>query len=545
MILPENITKNEDESENDYNAKDLHRYDSFINKNDHEYWYNPNLIKDITSGVQKKLTCIVVICSLFILIESIGAYVSESIAIFTDVAHLLSDLVGFILSLVSVYLSKKSSNDKFSYGYIRAEVIGALFSVVIIWVLTIWIIIEAINRIANHEYENVNPGIMIVVSIVGLGVNLLMGFSLHDHGHGHNHDHGHNHNHDHGHNHKHDHGHNHKHEDGHCNKDHHKKSKTHGHCHEENHKHSDDNCKNEKEHNHNHLELVSDEKEIHSHSENLTSEQFSENEDFKNKNIIIKNQEQVNLISNNINRNQTDIKIKVSPEFGNVKSQTSLKKDDNQNFSQPLFDSQIKMSNTDQYFGKKTDLEYKNEKKEPLLKKKTTKKKNNEMNLSMVEIKESHNIRAASIHILGDTLQSLGVILVSVLIFFQPTWKILDPILSIVFCVIAVSLSLPVLRDVLILMMDTTPKELDSEQFRIDLAMIRGVTEVHDMHIWLLSHGKPSLTVHLKCSEEPEYVLKKATILCRKVGIFHSTVQVEMERNQTKYPIDCGHNVHN
>ena len=167
-----------------------------------------------------------------------------------------------------------------------------------------------------------------------------------------------------------------------------------------------------------------------------------------------------------------------------------------------------------------------------------------ELNLSVVEIHQSHNIRAAWMHILGDTVQSLGVILVACLIMFHPDWKILDPILSITFSLIAVSFSIPVMRDVIIMLMDTTPKELDFQEFQKDLCMIKHVTGVHDLHIWLLTHGKPALTVHLICSEEPEYVLKKATILSRKVGIFHTTIQVELEDNKSQYPINCGHNVH-
>ena len=53
-----------------------------------------------------KLVKIVLLCVTFIIVESIGAYLSNSIAIFTDVIHLFSDLLGFLFSLISVHLAR-------------------------------------------------------------------------------------------------------------------------------------------------------------------------------------------------------------------------------------------------------------------------------------------------------------------------------------------------------------------------------------------------------------------------------------------------------
>ena len=65
------------------------------------------------------------------------------------------------------------------------------------------------------------------------------------------------------------------------------------------------------------------------------------------------------------------------------------------------------------------------------------------------------------------------------------------------------------------------------------------VSEVHDLHIWLLSYGKPAMTVHLKVIHNPEVVLKKATLICRRSGIYHSTIQVEKQDD-----LNCDHNIH-
>ena len=63
------------------------------------------MIKDVSEGVKLKLLTVIGVVCVFIVIEAIGAFISNSIAIFTDVVHLFSDLLGFIFSLVSVVLA--------------------------------------------------------------------------------------------------------------------------------------------------------------------------------------------------------------------------------------------------------------------------------------------------------------------------------------------------------------------------------------------------------------------------------------------------------
>lgn len=76
-----------------------------LDQSESDVWYKPELYRDMQSGVKSKLIFIVGLCSFFILIELFGAILSNSIAIFTDVVHLLSDLLGFVFSLISVYLA--------------------------------------------------------------------------------------------------------------------------------------------------------------------------------------------------------------------------------------------------------------------------------------------------------------------------------------------------------------------------------------------------------------------------------------------------------
>ena len=79
--------------------------------------------------------------------EFVGGILANSLAILTDATHLLTDLAGFIISILSIWIGKKSASNTMSYGYHRAEVLGALASVVLIWGLTIGLVYEAVIRI--------------------------------------------------------------------------------------------------------------------------------------------------------------------------------------------------------------------------------------------------------------------------------------------------------------------------------------------------------------------------------------------------------------
>jgi len=125
--------------------------------------------------------------------EITGGLMANSLAILTDAAHMFSDFCGFFISIASIKIAKRPSTKTHSYGYHRAEIIGALVSVVLIWGLTLWLVVEAVDRIQNQDFE-INQDFMLYTSIFGLISNLLMMKVLHG-GHGHSHDGGHGHSH--------------------------------------------------------------------------------------------------------------------------------------------------------------------------------------------------------------------------------------------------------------------------------------------------------------------------------------------------------------
>ncbi|EFN51913.1 hypothetical protein CHLNCDRAFT_37115 [Chlorella variabilis] len=157
--------------------------------------------------IQQKLIAALCLAFVFMIVEVVGGLMAHSLAIITDAAHLLSDVSGFAVAVLAAVWAKRKSQEHFSYGYHRVEVLGALASVMTVWLVTGLLLFEAIQRIITPE--PVNGKLMFIIAVVGVGVNVVMlailghnhgpGSSCsHSHGNGHSHDHGHSHSHDHG-----------------------------------------------------------------------------------------------------------------------------------------------------------------------------------------------------------------------------------------------------------------------------------------------------------------------------------------------------------
>lgn len=103
-----------------------------------------------------KLKIVVGICFFFMITEVIGGIMSDSLAILTDAAHMLSDVGGFAISMFSIWIGQKKPSQSNSFGYHRAEVLGALASIMIIWAMVIWLALEATDRILYHDHYEIN-----------------------------------------------------------------------------------------------------------------------------------------------------------------------------------------------------------------------------------------------------------------------------------------------------------------------------------------------------------------------------------------------------
>ncbi|RXH84680.1 hypothetical protein DVH24_032964 [Malus domestica] len=334
-----------------------------------------------------KLSGLVVASLLFMVVEIIGGVKANSLAVLTDAAHLLTDVIGFSIALFTVMASGWEATSYQSFGYHRLEVLSALFSVQLIWLVSGILIYEAVNRIL-HKKEKVNGLLMFSVAAFGFLVNLIMVVWLgHDHTHhacgGLGQDHLHDHSHDHHHGHNHDHHH--------------------------------------RGHSHDHL---------------------------KEEESAILEEDKTSLVSNSVGKTKI-------------------------------------------------------------------------LNI---------NIQGAYLHVIADMIQSVGVMIAGGIIWARPDWLVVDLICTLIFSVFAVSTTISMLKNIYGILMERMPSEIDITGLEKGIKCIKGVQDIHDLHVWALTVGKTVLSCHV--TAEPavssSQIIDEIRDYCESTyRIHHVTIQIE------------------
>ena len=142
------------------------------------------------------------------------------------------------------------------------------------------------------------------------------------------------------------------------------------------------------------------------------------------------------------------------------------------------------------------------------------------------------NRRSAFIHMLGDAAVSVGVLLSGAIIMYTG-WSRLDPIVSLLIVAAILVSTWGLLRDSLHLSLDGVPASVNTSAVMSFLAGQRGVTDVHDLHIWALSTTSVALTAHLVVPDRgaEDALLDSVTPnLKRRFHIHHATLQIERDR---------------
>ncbi|KAL4339514.1 hypothetical protein GQ457_08G035360 [Hibiscus cannabinus] len=373
------------------------------------------------SASMRKLLMAVVLCVVFMSVEVAGGIKANSLAILTDAAHLLSDVAAFAISLFSLWASGWEATPRQSYGFFRIEILGALVSIQMIWLLAGILVYEAIARLINDTGE-VQGFLMFIVSAFGLVVNIAMAILL-GHDHGHHHGHGHDHHHGHG-------GNNHDHHD---------------------HSHSHDT-------------------EPHNHGLSVTSHHHHHH------------------------------------HHGS--------------------DSKPHDKNHDTH---EADAQHQ----EPLLTTYSDCEKKPESGGGAPKKKERNiNIQGAYLHVLGDFIQSIGVMIGGAMIWWKPEWKIIDLICTLIFSVIVLGTTIRMLRNILEVLMESTPREIDATRLEKGLCEMDEVVAIHELHIWAITVGKVLLACHVLIKREAnaDMVLNKVVdYIRREYNISHVTIQIERQ----------------
>lgn len=321
---------------------------------------------------RKRLYVVSVICLIFMIGEILGGYFAGSLAVMTDAAHLLVDFTSFIISLLSLWLSSRPATHRLSYGWHRAEILGALLSVFTIWLVTGVLVYLAVQRLISDDYT-IEGTIMLITSGCAVLANIIMALTLHQSGHGHSHG----------------------------------GLSSHGHSHSQ---------KNESNH------------------------------------------------SNNVQ---------------------DLEHNDNGQRAQQA----------------------------------------------------NASVRAAFVHVVGDLLQSLSVLVSAIIIFFKPEYKMADPICTFLFSILVLCTTFTIIKDILLVLMEGTPAGVKYGEVRDGLLAVKGVTAIHNLHIWALTMNQALLTAHVAIDEtvDAQTVLREMTQACYSSYNFHS-ITIQMERQADLKP---------
>jgi len=130
------------------------------------------------NGSRRPLLLALLITLVFSIVEVIGGVVSGSLALLSDSGHMFTDVLALGLSLGAAMLTTRPPTKKHTFGLHRVEILVALVNGLTLMVLAIVIIIEAVNRFQNPR--EVESSIMLIVSIIGLGANILGMLILHE-----------------------------------------------------------------------------------------------------------------------------------------------------------------------------------------------------------------------------------------------------------------------------------------------------------------------------------------------------------------------------
>lgn len=125
----------------------------------------------------KKITKVLVIIIIFMMVELWGHFKTHSLSLLADALHLLVDISGFIVSIVTLRIAKKPANARMTWGYQRIEVLGALLSVVLIWLAVGYLMVESFHKYLHPQ--EINGRVFFGIAAMGLLVNLGCVYVLH------------------------------------------------------------------------------------------------------------------------------------------------------------------------------------------------------------------------------------------------------------------------------------------------------------------------------------------------------------------------------
>jgi cobalt-zinc-cadmium efflux system protein len=143
------------------------------------------------------------------------------------------------------------------------------------------------------------------------------------------------------------------------------------------------------------------------------------------------------------------------------------------------------------------------------------------------------NVKSAFFHMVGDTISSVGVI-VGGLVILYTGWNLVDSLIGIFIAMLILGGAYRLVRESIDIFLEATPKDINMAKMLDDLHKIKGVKEIHHLHLWTITSGIYAMSAHvliedLLVSRSTQILQEIERLLQGKYGMEHTTIQFESE----------------
>ncbi|KAH8771163.1 cation efflux protein [Diaporthe sp. PMI_573] len=458
-----------------------------------------------------RISIMLAIDVVFFLVELITGFVVGSLALTADAFHMLNDIISLLVGLWAVNLARKATTDKYSYGWLRAEILGAFFNAVFLIALCVSIVLEAVTRLFEPP-EISNPKLILIVGCFGLASNLV-GFVVLG---GHGHDHG-----EHG-------GHEHEHGDGH----------EHAHGAHDELSHAEQGRANQEE---------EEDGPVLEHLPEVAVSRFQHKSSPPAQ--AAKSRRRASSGRNQVT-NIDDISIYPSSFRQDIIAATRPRPHDSTDESESTDEdnavAEEAATETTPLVGKKgasgsakhADHPPKRHRRDSSLH--HTHNHNKPRKPGQSSHGHSHGdmgMNAMVLHVLGDALGNVGVIVTALIIWLTewPGKYYADPAVSLFITLIILKSALPLTFATSKILLQATPEGIEVKDVREDIGSLPGVVSCHHVHIWQLSDSKLIASMHIQVAfpiseaggNEYMTLSKRVRKCLHAYGIHSATIQPE------------------
>jgi cobalt-zinc-cadmium efflux system protein len=137
----------------------------------YEDYHHLNHVKEQQTS-KKTLWFTLMLTLFFTIVEIVGGLMSNSLALLSDSAHMISDVIALGLSMAAIYMAARKPNQKYTFGFLRFEIIASFLNGLALAVIAVGIIVESIKRMIHPQ--EVDLQLMLLIASIGLVVNLVL-----------------------------------------------------------------------------------------------------------------------------------------------------------------------------------------------------------------------------------------------------------------------------------------------------------------------------------------------------------------------------------